>query len=130
MAKSSTTNYPLGDFLIKIKNAAMAGKRELTFKSTSLIESVANVLKQEKYVDEIEKRNGDLNIKLAYHSKKPVLMDIKLVSKPGLRVYAGVDEIQKRRSPSIWIVSTSKGVMPQRQAIKAGLGGEVLAEVF
>lgn len=130
MTNKNTTNFPLGDFLARVKNAAMAGKKELTFKSTSLVEGVAGVLKQEKYVDEIEKKNGDLNIRLAYHSKKPVLMDIKLVSKPGLRVYAGVDEIQKRRSPSIWVISTSKGVMSQRQAINAGLGGEVLAEVF
>lgn len=122
--------YPLGDFLIRIKNAAMAGKKDITAQNTKLILAVANSLKKEGYLEDIKTENGQLNIRLAYRKKQPVILDVKLVSTPGLRVYISADDLGKRRGPQTIVVSTSKGIMFAKDAIKNNLGGELIAEIF
>ncbi len=123
-------NYPVGDFLIRIKNTVLASNREFDVASTKFIKQVAKVLEKARYLEKVEEKDGRLTIRLAYHKKEPVLMDIKLVSKPGLRVYMAADELEKKKGPSVYILSTSKGVMTSREAIKHRLGGEVIAEVW
>lgn len=123
-------NYPVGDFLVRIKNAVLANNREFEVVSTKLIRKVAEVLAKGRYLEKVEEKDGRLAIKLAYYRKEPVLMDIKLVSKPGLRIYMNVDELEKKKGPSVYILSTPKGVMLSTQAIKSRLGGEVIAEVW
>ena len=76
-------NYPVGDFLIRIKNAALAGKREIDVSETKLIKAVADVLKKEGYLEKVTEKQGKLNIRLAFRRKEPVLFKLKLVSKPG-----------------------------------------------
>lgn len=122
--------YPLGDFLIRIKNAAMAGKKDVCVQNTKLILAVANSLKKEGYLEEVKIENGQLNIRLAYRKKQPVILDVKLVSTPGLRVYISSDDLSKRRGPQAVVVSTSKGIMFAKDAIKNNLGGELIAEIF
>ena len=124
------TNYPIGDFLIRIKNAVMAGNRSVEVGSTKLIKAVAQILKKGEYLSELKEKDGRLVVQLSYRKKEPVLMDVKLVSRPGLRVYMSADELGKKRGPSIFIVSTSKGVLLSKEAIKKGVGGEVIAEVL
>lgn len=124
------TNYPIGDFLIRIKNAVMAGNRSVEVGSTKLIKAVAQVLKKGEYLSELKEKDGRLVVQLSYRKKEPVLMDVKLVSRPGLRVYMSVDELGKKRGPSTFVVSTSKGVLLSKEAIKKGVGGEVIAEVL
>ncbi len=125
------TNYSIGDFLTRIKNAAMAKRVEVVVKKTKLAYAVSLVLKKEGFLRDVEVVEGDLKVSLAYSHKEPVLMGLKLVSKPGLRVYKGVDQMGKRRIlSSILIVSTPKGVVSSKEAIKLGTGGEVIVEVW
>ncbi len=124
------TNYPVGDFLIRVKNAALARKRDVVVMNTKLINEVAKVLKKEGFLDEIRESKGELLASLVFRKKEPILLGIKLVSKPGLRIYMGVDELKMRRGPSVFIISTPKGVMSSDEAKKKRLGGEVIAEVW
>lgn len=127
---SRTINYPLGDFLIRIKNVSLARKKQVEVKNTKLIEDVAKALKKEGFLQEVEKKEGKLLASLAFRRKEPVLLGLKLVSKPGLRVYTDVAGLEKKRGLSVYLISTSKGIVSSRQAIKERIGGEVLVEVW
>ena len=123
-------DYPVGDFLIRVKNVALAGHSEVITDNTKLVHSTALALKDMGYLKEVKVTEGKLNVTITKVSKKPLVTDIKLISKPGLRIYMGADEIEKRRSPSQLIVSTSKGVVSAKIAIKNKMGGEIIAEVL
>lgn len=126
------TNYPIGDFLIQIKNAARAGRKEVVTDTSKLKVAVANVLKEEKLLDEVKVDGKTLSVRLTFHKKEAMLMDIKLVSKPGLRKYMSVDEVmgRRRRQASFLIISTPKGVMSSDKAMKQKTAGEVIAEIW
>ena len=123
-------NYPVGDFLIKIKNAALARRRLIRVPYSKLVYSVAMVLKKEKYLSEVKKEKDELAVMLTFYKKEPVLIDLKLVSKPSKRIYKGVEELKSHKGLSFLIVSTPKGIMTSYEAIKNNLGGEVIAEIF
>lgn len=125
-----TTNYPVGDFLIRLKNAVLADKKTLEVPLSRLVKEVAKALAKEKFLEEVSEKEGRLFLRIAYHKKEPILSDIRLVSKPGLRVYMSAKEIGKKKGPSIFIISTPKGVMTSKEAIKKNLGGEVIAEIL
>ena len=125
-----TTNYPVGDFLIRVKNAALAGKHEVEVPVTKGIKAVAEALKRAGYVEEVKAAKGLLTASLSYRRKKPVMLGLKLISKPGLRIYMDVDDIEAKRGPSIFIVSTPKGVLISKEVIGKRASGEVLAEVW
>ncbi|MFW9605773.1 MAG: 30S ribosomal protein S8 [Pseudomonas sp.] len=125
---------PLADMLTRIRNAQMAEKTTVSMPSSKLKVAVANVLKSEGYVASFEV-TGDvqkqLSIELKYFEGKPVIEELKRVSRPGLRQYKGVEELPKVRGGlGISIVSTNKGVMTDRAARAAGIGGELLCTVF
>jgi small subunit ribosomal protein S8 len=112
----------------------MVGKTEVTMPSSGLKVSVAKVLEQEGYVG-VQTISGDvkpvLTIALKYYEGKPVIAEISRVSRPSLRSYSGKDSIPSVRSGlGIAVVSTSQGVMTDRAAREAGIGGEVLCTVF
>jgi small subunit ribosomal protein S8 len=130
VGKMAKTNYPVGDFLIRLKNAALARQREVEVDVTKLIKAVAVVLKEEGYLESIKEKDGKLIVRLTYRRKKPVLINLKLVSKPGLRIYQSADELTSRKGPSFLILSTPKGLMSSREAIKKRLGGEVMVEIL
>jgi small subunit ribosomal protein S8 len=126
---------PLSDMLTRIRNAQMAGKPRVEMPGSKLKAAVAEVLKQEGYVAEFtattEAGKSRLSIELKYFQGKPVIAEIDRVSRPGLRNYAGKGELPTVRSGlGVAIVSTSKGVMTDRAARAAGVGGEVLCTVF
>ncbi len=123
-------NYPIGDFIIRIKNAARSGQRDVVVKKTKFIYEMAKVLKKEGFLNKISENNSDLTVELATHKKEAVIVDMKLISKPGLRIYADTDELSKRRGVSVLILSTPKGLMSQKEALKNGVGGEVIVEVI
>lgn len=123
-------NYPVGDFLIRIKNIVIAGRREFEVDKTKLVKAVADALKKEGLLEEVKVKKGKLLVRISYYRKEPAIIDLKLVSKPGLRIYSGVDELAKRRRASILILSTPKGVMSSKEALKKGVGGEVIAEIW
>jgi small subunit ribosomal protein S8 len=126
---------PLADMLTRIRNAQMAGKPTVEMPGSKLKTAVANVLKEEGYVAEFAATEEDgkprLSIELKYYQGKPVIAEIDRISRPSLRRYVGKDELPSVRSGlGVAIVSTSKGVMTERAARAAGVGGEVLCTVF
>ena len=129
-------NDPLGDMLTRIRNAQMRGKSTVRTPASKLRAWVLDVLKDEGYIRGYESQtsaNGqpELEISLKYFEGTPVIREIKRVSKPGRRVYAGVKEIPSvRQGLGVSIVSTPKGVMSDAAARSANVGGEVLCTVF
>jgi small subunit ribosomal protein S8 len=126
---------PLSDMLTRIRNAQMAGKTSVDMPGSKLKAAVASVLKDEGYIADFEARvdgvKPRLRLDLKYYQGKPVIAEIDRASRPSLRRYSGRDELPSVRGGlGIAIVSTSKGVMTERAARAAGVGGEVLCTVF
>ena len=130
LSRFGVVNFPIGDFLIQIKNAALARNREIEVRKTKLILNVAELLKKEGYLEEVKDEGDSLSVKLTYRRKEPMLLNIKIVSKPGLRIYKKADELLKERGPSIFIISTPEGILTSKEAVKKRVGGEVLAEIL
>jgi small subunit ribosomal protein S8 len=133
------TNYPVGEFLISLKNASMAKNKHVTILANKQIVAIAEELKKLGFLDGVKKvedpersrRNeGMLECSLAFRFKKPVLLGLKLVSKPGLRIYMGIDEIEKKKGPSTYLISSPKGIISTKEAVKNRMGGEVIAEIL
>jgi small subunit ribosomal protein S8 len=131
-----SVNDPISDMLTRIRNAGMARKPTTTMPSTKVLVAIAKILKAEGYIADfevIEKRPQDvLNVTLRYgNDKRHSIREIRRVSKPGLRVYAGKDAIPRVKSGlGIAIVSTPQGVLTGYEARRRGIGGEVLCTVF
>ena len=125
---------PLADMLTCIRNAHHRSKPEVSMPSSKLKASVAKVLQDEGYIGGFnvsEEVKPSLTIELKYFEGKPVIEEITRISKPSLRQYVGSNDLPKVRSGlGIAVVSTSKGVMTDRAARAAGIGGEVLCTVF
>ncbi|MDH4285959.1 MAG: 30S ribosomal protein S8 [Gallionella sp.] len=126
---------PISDMLTRIRNAQLAEKVTVAMPSSKLKVAIAEVLKEEGYVDgfSVIKADGGkatLEISLKYYSGSPVIEKIQRVSRPGLRIYKGSNDIPKvMNGLGIAIVSTSKGLMTDRKARANGIGGEVLCVV-
>ncbi|MBK5103941.1 MAG: 30S ribosomal protein S8 [Burkholderiales bacterium] len=125
---------PIADMLTRIRNAQLAEKLSVAMPSSRVKASIAQVLKDEGYIEEFKVRDEDgkptLEIALKYYAGEPVIEKIERVSRPGLRIYKGSDDIPKiMNGLGIAIVSTSKGVMTDRKARATGIGGEVLCIV-
>jgi len=125
---------PIADMLTRIRNAQMAEKVAVTMPSSKLKVSIAKVLKDEGYIDDFAVRanagKAELDIALKYYAGRPVIERIERVSKPGLRVYKGTDDLPRvMNGLGVAIVSTPKGVMTDRRARAANVGGEVLCIV-
>jgi len=122
--------------LTRIRNAGMARQAETTMPSTKILVAIANILKEEGYIADyrvIEKRpQNQLIVTLRYGAdRKPAIRELRRVSKPGLRVYAGKEDIPRVRSGlGIAIVSTPQGVLTGYEARRRGIGGEVICTVF
>jgi len=126
---------PLSDMLTRIRNAQMAGKTSVAMPGSKLKAAVAQVLKEEGYVTDyaasVEDGKPRLSIELKYYDGKPVIAEIDRISRPGLRKYSGKGELPTIRAGlGVAIISTSQGVMTDRAARAAGVGGEVLCTVF
>jgi len=125
---------PIADMLIRIRNAQMVGHAEVVMPASKLKSSIAQVLKQEGYIEDFALRdNGarkELAIALKYYAGRPVIERLERISKPGLRVYRGRDDIPRvMNGLGVAILSTSRGVMTDRKARADGIGGEVLCIV-
>ena len=125
---------PISDMLTRIRNAQMAEKTSVLMPSSKLKVAIAEVLKDEGYVDGFhvvaDGGKSTLEIGLKYYSGRPVIEKIQRISRPGLRVYKSSDDIPKvMNGLGIAIVSTSKGLMTDRKARANGIGGEVLCVV-
>lgn len=126
---------PIADMLTRVRNGLSANKMEVSMPSSKVKLSIAQVLKDEGYVGDFAVQDIDgkpvLKVTLRYYQGQPVIERVKRVSRPGLRVYKGKDELPTVMGGlGVAVVSTSAGVMTDRAARKAGLGGEVLCTVF
>ena len=125
---------PIADMLTRIRNAQMVQKVSVVMPASKLKTAIAEVLKSEGYIDNLAVRENDgkpqLDIALKYYAGKPVIEHIERVSRPGLRVYKGRHDIPNvMNGLGVAIVTTPKGVMTDRKARQAGIGGEVLCYV-
>jgi small subunit ribosomal protein S8 len=125
---------PIADMLTRIRNAQRVEKREVAMPSSKLKVAIAEVLKDEGYIEgfRVDANDGkpELRIGLKYYAGRPVIESLERVSRPGLRVYKGRNDIPPvMNGLGVAIVSTSRGVMTDRKARSQGVGGEVLCYV-
>ena len=126
----------IADMLTRIRNANSAGKETVSMPTSKKLVDIAKIMKEEGYIADFEVEDGDprgtLVITLKYGPKNArVIRGIKRISKPGLRIYAGKDELPRVLGGlGTAIISTSQGVMADRDARKKGIGGEVIAYVW
>ena len=126
-------NDPIGDMLTRIRNGQAASKIAVNMPSSKLKVAIANVLAEEGYIESVKISEGakpELEITLKYFQGKPVVESIQRISRPSLRIYKRKDELPSVMGGlGIAVISTSKGVMTDRAARKAGLGGEIICYV-
>ena len=125
---------PIADMLTRIRNALSAGKLNVNMPDSKQKRAIAQVLKDEGFIADFAQAEADakpvLNIDLKYYEGKPVIENIKRISRPGLRIYKGKNDLPKVMGGlGVAIVSTSKGLMSDRAARLAGFGGEILCTV-
>lgn len=121
----------VGDLLIRIKNGYLASKKEVEVPYSKLSQAIAELLVKEGYVQSTKEDGRLLRVVLKYDKKTPALADVRRVSKPGRRVYAGAKNLPRvLNGLGLVIVSTPKGVLSDKQARKEGCGGEVMAFVW
>ena len=126
---------PIADFLTRIRNGQASGKPEIAAPSSRIKLALAQVLKDEGYIEDFAVDGGDsskptVKVRLKYYQGRPVIDRLERVSRPGLRVYKAKDELPKiLGGMGVAIISTSQGVMSDRAARAAGHGGEVLCIV-
>ena len=125
---------PIADMLTRIRNAQLSEKTSVVMPASKLKAAIAQVLKDEGYVEDFIVHESDgkpvLDISLKYYAGRPVIEKIERVSRPGLRIYKASDKLPNvMNGLGVAIVSTSKGVMTERKARASGVGGEVLCIV-
>ncbi len=131
-----TMQDPIADMLTRVRNGQTAKLSAVSMPSSKVKVEVARVLKEEGYIEDFSTADNDsgqkqLQIGLKYHNGRPVIEEIKRMSRPGLRVYKGRDDVPSVRGGlGVVILSTNKGVMTDRAARAQGVGGEVLCSVF
>ncbi|MEY2862983.1 MAG: hypothetical protein RLY58_690 [Pseudomonadota bacterium] len=124
----------VADMLTRVRNAQMAKKPTVSMPQSKLKQAIADVLHAEGYIDSVDVSAVDgkptLTLTLKYFEGKPVIESVKRFSRPGLRQYRGKDELPRvKQGLGIAIISTNKGIMTDRAARAAGVGGEVIAIV-
>tara|TARA_R110002073_G_scaffold10565_5_gene50408 strand:+ start:1239 stop:1634 length:396 start_codon:yes stop_codon:yes gene_type:complete len=125
---------PIADLLTRIRNAQLAKKNSVRMPSSKLKKAISEVLKEEGYIENCAVSTVDkkdiLNIDLKYYAGSPVIELINRISRPGLRIYKPTNKLPSvMNGLGVAIVSTSKGVMTERKARAAGVGGEILCVV-
>jgi len=128
-------NYTIGDFVIQLKNAALARKKELYVPYSNTQKAIGKVLVKEGFLEDVKEEEIEgkklLYVKLRYQRRRPTVTDITLISKPSLRVYIGSDEIAKKQGQAKTVVlSTNMGLITGRDAIKKKVGGELLFKIW
>lgn len=129
-------NYIVSDFIIRIKNAALSRRKDVLVPFANISKDIAKVLIKEGFLEEIKEKTIDnkkfIQVKIKYKNRTPVLTNIKLVSKPSLRVYSVKKNIldAQRRGMYTMILSTNQGIMTGHEAFKKGIGGEVLFKIW
>lgn len=128
-------NHTVSDFIIRIKNAYMARRREVVVPYSKIAKSMGKVLVSQKYITSIREEEIDgrkaLVLVLSYEMRNPAISNVIIISKPSLRVYKKKNQMADvAKGQGITLVSTSRGVMIEREAEKKGLGGELLFKIW
>lgn len=122
---------PIADMLTRIRNAHLALHKEVSVPSSKMKQSIAAILKQEGYVDNVTVDDKAITISLKYHKGKPAIAGLKRISKPGRRVYVGSSHIPRvQNGLGICILSTSSGLLDGASAHEKKVGGELLCEIW
>lgn len=126
-------NYTIGDVVIRLKNAVLARRKQVFFPYAKTAKAIAKVLVKEKYItnvrDEEVKGRKMIVAEIVYVDRLPLFTDVKIISKPSLRVYGGTKEAVQK-GLGMTVISTSKGIMTGREAAKKGIGGEILFKIW
>ena len=124
---------PIADMLTRIRNGQAAAKADVSMPASKMKQAIAKVLKDEGYIKDYSVEDGakaEMTVSLKYFEGRPVIESIQRVSRPGLRIYKNKDELPKvLNGLGVAIISTSKGIMSDREARAAGHGGEVVCLV-
>jgi len=122
------------DFLIRIKNGYKAGKKKIIAPASNFCLDIAQLLKKYGFINDVSISEGikkEITLNLSYDGLEPKVTNIRIFSKPGRRVYEKTSSLPWGKTPSsLIIISTSSGVMSQKEAKVKGLGGEIIAEVY
>lgn len=126
---------PIADLLTRIRNASSAKKRRVQIPSSNMKLSLVEILKQQNFIEDFslieDKKQNIIEVKLKYTNGKPAISGLKKISKPGLRVYEGADSLPRvLNGLGIAVISTSKGLMTEKQARKETIGGEVICHIW
>lgn len=130
------TNYTVGDFVTRIKNAVLARRKKIVFPYGRYVKDVANLLVKQGYLKSVKEEEVDgkkaLVVEPVFDKRTAVFTDVKIISKPSLRVYANAVQLgaAQRKSLGNIVVSTNQGLMMGKEAFKKGLGGELLFEIW
>jgi small subunit ribosomal protein S8 len=128
------TNYTMGDFMIRIKNAYMAHRPTVETPYSKVSMALAKILEENKYIKKVEVKEVEdrkyLAITLSYTKRVAGLQNVKIISTPSLHIYVKRHELPKKvRELGMHIISTSKGIMSDEQAMKEGVGGKLLFQI-
>ncbi len=128
-------NYTIGDFVIQLKNAALARKKELYVPFSNIQKAIGKVLIKEGFLEDVKEEEIEgkklLYVKLRYQRRRPTVTDIRIISKPSLRVYVGSGEIAKKQGQAKTVIlSTNIGLITGKEAIKKKVGGELLFKIW
>ena len=126
---------PIADFLTRIRNACQAGHPKVDVPASKVKKELARVLAEERFIDNFayyeDGKQGQLRIYLRYNDNKSIIRGLKRVSRPGLRQYAPKDKMPRiLRGLGVAIISTSQGLLTDRDARRLGIGGEILCNVW
>ncbi len=125
---------PISDMLTRLRNGAMSMQKEVTMPSSKMKEAIARVLLEEGYVSDVVvegETKKTLKIRMKYEHRRPVIEDLERVSKPSCRLYCGSKEIPRvKDGMGIAILSTPKGILSGKDAVKQNVGGEILCYVW
>lgn len=125
----------IGDFLTRLRNGQRAKHKTVDAPASKIKESIAAILKEQGFIADYERINdnvqGTLRVRLRYHNGAPAIREVKRISRPGIRRYAGAEDLPKvYNGLGIAIISTSQGLMTDKQARQKGVGGEVLCTLW
>ncbi len=122
---------PIADMLTRIRNAQGAFHTKASIPASKIKVAIAGILKEEGYITDFGEEDGNISVTLKYTDGKPLISGINKISKPGRRVYVGVDDIPRvQNGLGVCILSTSKGVLVGEQATAENVGGELLCEIW
>lgn len=127
--------YTVADFVIRIKNASAARRKEVVMPYSKITKSIAKLLVKEGFLADVRETEGEgkktITVGIRYVRRKPVVSDVEIVSKPSLRTHMNHKELntEQRKKTLMMVVSTSQGLMSGKEALKKGMGGELLFKI-